>query len=393
MAEASELFRTERYDRVRNPIEEAEHLPASCYTSPEFYQREAERIFRRAWNFLGRADQIPKAGDYFTADIAGIPIIVVRCRDGVPRALANTCRHRGALLLKGAGRCTRYIACPYHSWSYALDGALVAAPGMEGVHGFDRADFSLQPVRLETWDGFMFVNFDSDAESLASYLGDLPAFLQCYGFGRMRCVRRKSYSVNCNWKLLAENSIEDYHTATVHRHSIGAQKLVYEPQRRNWAAAYYRTKKSIATLPASAGAFPWIPTLTEKARNGTYFVIVYPATTLACNQDGLFWVELYPRGPARTEVVVAHAFPETTIERPDFEEIARIYYERCDLSIPEDNGIAELQHQGLQSPLARPGRVSRKETLVHAFANWVLDRVLDGETVSARPVARAAGRL
>ena len=130
---------------------------------------------------------------------------------------------------------------------------------MQGIQNFDPADFPLMPVRIETWEGFVFVNFDPGAESLAEYLGNLPDLLHCYNFSNMVCTRRKTYSVACNWKLIVENAMEDYHTGTVHRASIGTQKIVLEIPSGNWEAGHYATEKSIATLPGEKAAFSSIP--------------------------------------------------------------------------------------------------------------------------------------
>lgn len=377
MALTTDLFEPSRYAHVRRPLEDASHLPVWCYTSKSFYRREITEVFRKVWNFLGRADHIPNPGDYFTAEVAGVPLIVLRDRNGMLRAFANTCRHRGARLLQGTGHCPGRVRCPYHSWTYGLDGRLIGAPGMKGARNFNTSDFPLLPVRLETWGGFVFVNFDSDSENLLDYLGDLPKLLQSYEFDNMVCVRRKTYDVQCNWKLVTENSMEDYHTATVHRSTIGPQKITIETGAGNWEAGHLETEKSVATLPDELEAFPWIPTLSGKARTGTYFVLIYPSTTFACSQDGMFWLEVYPRGVAQTEVVVGHAFPEAVTKRRDFEAVVQKYYDRCDISIPEDNHIAEQQQLGLESPLAEPGRVSPNEVIVHSFANWLMDRMLD----------------
>lgn len=384
---ADDIFDRAQYAAVRRPTAEANHLPSWCYTSESFFRREMETVFRRAWNFIGRADQIPRAGDYFTVEVGGASLIILRDADGDVRAFANTCRHRGARLLAGTGHCEKSISCPYHSWTYALDGRLIGARGMRGVQGFDKGDYGLLPVRLETWGGFLFVTLDHDAPNLASYLGDLPRLLECYDFDNMVCTRRQPYSVACNWKLITENSMEDYHTATVHRNSIGAQTIELVSGAGDWDGGFFASDKSIATLPGEKSALPWIPTLDDKARRGTYFIVIYPCTTFACMQDGMFWFEIYPKGPALTQLVVGHAFPKASVERADFEEIVAKYYYRADVSIPEDNEIAQIQQIGLDSPLARTGRVSLQESVVHSLANWLLDRV-----IGCAPQERAAPR-
>jgi choline monooxygenase len=386
-----DIFHPSHYAAVRRPLDEAGHLPAWCYTSDVFYQREVETIFRKEWIFLGRADHIPNPGDYFTIEHTGVPLIVLRDRQGELRVFANSCRHRGAKLLEGEGHCASHIACPYHSWSYALDGRLVAAPGMQGVKNFELKEYGLAPVRRESWGGFLFINFDREAPGLTAYLGDLTTILESYDFSSMACTRYKSYELQCNWKLPVENGLEDYHTATVHRSSIGTQTIEVLDGEGNWEVGFFESERSIGTLPGEPARLPWIPTLEGRARRGTHFTLIYPCGKIACTQDGIFWSLLYPRGPARTDLVVGFGYPRSTVAHPDFEATVAKYYHRCDVSIPEDNAIAEVQQRGLNSPLAQPSRVSLREPIVNYFANWVLDRVLaDPREASRMPRGRHA---
>lgn len=385
-----DIFDPASYASVRRPLEHASHLPARCYTSQAFYDREVERILMRSWNFVGRAERIPEPGDYFTVDLAGVPAIVVRGGDARLRAFVNSCRHRGARLVSGDGRCGRAIACRYHGWTYDLDGRLIATPGMDGVAGFDSAEYGLQPIRLECWDGFVFINFDPEAAGLEAQLGELPARMSSYSLADMVCTRRREYDVGCNWKLLVENAMEEYHTATVHRGSIGSQSLTFENGGGEWEAGHLLSEGSVAMLPGEGGGFAHIPTLEGLAAKGTYFVLVYPCTVFALNQDCIMWLELYPQRPDRTRVIVGSAFPKATTARPDFETEVEKYYHRWDTSIPEDNWISEQQQLGLSSPLSVTGRVSRLEPLVHEIANWVLDRVLDVPDPGAARAARRA---
>ncbi len=373
---SADMFDPAHYAKVRLPPLQAETLPAWCYTSDDFYRREVDRLFKPSWNFVGRADELPSPGDYLALDMFGEAIMVVRDRAGTLRAFANTCRHRGTKLLEGQGRCTA-IVCPYHSWTYALSGELIAAAGMEQALNFDKRRYGLVPIRLETWDGFVFVNFDAAAPGLREYLGDLPERLASYGMGDMVCVRRREYDLACNWKLYLENAMEEYHTPTVHRLSIGAQVTVRETPHGAWDGMFMPSEKTIAVLSEDmASAFPPIPTLDAKAARGTYFVVVYPMTFFAFTQDCLWWLQQFPQGPTRTRVVIGSCFPRTTVARPDFAERVAKYYRRWDKSLPEDNAISERQQAGMGSSFAQPGRLSHHEPLVHGIANWMLDHVV-----------------
>jgi phenylpropionate dioxygenase-like ring-hydroxylating dioxygenase large terminal subunit len=371
------MFDPVHYAKVRLPVLQAETLPNWCYTSEAFYRREVERMFKRNWNFVGREDELPKPGDYVALDMFGEGVIILRDKAGRLRAFANTCRHRGTKLLQGRGQCPA-IVCPYHSWTFALSGELVAAAGMERTEGFDKRRYGLIPLRLESWEGFVFLNFDDKAASLRDYLGNLPDYLASHGLGDMVCVRRREYDLACNWKIYLENAMEEYHTPTVHKLSIGAQVTVREPSTGAWDGLYMPTEQTIALLAEDLGsAFPHIATLDAKAARGMYFVVIYPMTFFAFTQDCLWWLQQYPQGAARTKVVIGSCFPRTTTARPDFAERVEKYYRRWDKSLPEDNAISELQQAGLSSSYSKPGRLSFHEPVVRDIANWVLDQVLD----------------
>jgi choline monooxygenase len=382
MIPESDLFNPAHYAAVRRPLLEAETMPAWCYTSPAFYRREVERIWRKVWNFIGSVTQIPNPGDYFTLTFAGVPVIVLRDREGALRAFANSCRHRGSELLEGNGNC-RSIVCPYHSWTYELDGRLRGAPDMEKTEGFDKADFSLLPISIDTWGGFLFINFDEHAEPLQMFLGDLPEKLAPYRLEDMVLARRKVYDMACNWKLFVENAKEAYHIGTVHRATINkyasAKSAGYwvEEAKGEYVVTFAQHEGSMALLKGAKG-FPIIEGLEgRREAGGTYAPLIYPSTYLGCTIDTVWYLEMHPLGPDRTRMVHGALFPKKRFERPDFEEIAKNYYHRWDVTLEEDIVASERQQKGLDSPYAPPGRFSYREPLVHEIDNWILDKVLD----------------
>ncbi len=378
MSEEQHRFSPAAYANVRKPLSEAETLPTWCYTSPEFYRREVERIFRPAWRLVGREDEFVGAGAYRTLDTFAGPVLVVRGDDGRLRGFVNSCRHRGALLLEGQGRCGA-IVCPYHAWKYDLDGALLGAPAMDKSLGFDKRANGLMPARLETWGGFVFVNPNRDAKPLLDGWGDLPEVLGPYRFDEMVAVRRIEFDVACNWKLLTENAMEEYHTGTVHRVSLGQQQGEAIETRGDWDALFIKQETTIALMTGdtSPSPFPFIQGLPDRHRSGTFFTMIYPSLQFACTQDCMWYLDFQPAGPERTRVLVGFCFPRTTAARPDFAAVVQRYYARWETSIGEDNGIGEVQQKGLRAADRPPGRLSWKEHHVHKLANWVLDRVLD----------------
>lgn len=380
--EGADLFDPAHYRGVRLPLTKASLLPTWCYTSQAFYERERERVFKTTWNPLGRAADVAHPGDYFTTELVGVPLIVVHDEGGVIRAFVNSCRHRGTVLVEGAGN-RRDFNCPYHSWCYALDGALISSPGMDGVENFDRRDFPLLAVRVDTWAGFIFVNLDGRAPPLSDYVGDLETALGPYAMADMVCARKEVFDLRCNWKLLLENFKESYHLATVHATTINRYASIktagyhVEAPNGEYLISFASHDGSMALLKGDRG-FPPIETLVGRTTLGSHFPVLYPAMCLCTTIDCCWYLEVHPQGPGRTRLIVGSLFPRKTVERDDFEKVVKNYFKRWDITVAEDNGICELQQKGLESGVAMPaGRFAPREMNVHAIDNWILDRVLD----------------
>ena len=340
------------------------------------FRAEMEHIHLRTWFLVGLAGELPDPGDYRAIDTIGGAAILVRGEDAVLRAFANCCRHRGSLLLTGSGR-ARAIRCPYHAWAYRLDGSLLAAPAMERTAGFDKSAHGLAPIRLEQWQGLVFLNFDPAAPALLEQLGDLPDILGCYRFDDMVCTWRHEIECRCNWKMLVENALEAYHTGTVHAATVGPQREAVVPTRGDWLCLQVLSDTSIAVL-SDRPPFPPIPGLSVQARRGTYFTMILPTSQLACAQDCMWWLAVRPVAPDRTVLSLGGCFPRSTTARPGFAAEADPYYERWRGVAEEDVGILEHQQRGVSSILYRPGRLSWRDDLAHAVHRWVLSRLPEG---------------
>ena len=374
-------FDPRHFAAARREAAEVETPPPWYYTSEEFFAREVERIFARVWNCVGRVERVPNPGDFVTVELVGRPLIVVRGRDGVIRAFANSCRHRGARMLEGGGNCKAAIKCPYHGWVYALDGTLQGAPDMEETKGFDRAHYGLAPVRLEVSHGFLFVNLDPDAAPLSDYLADFAETFAPYDLANMVSVKRTEFEAACNWKASAEVFVEYYHTATVHPTSLNmTQRTVNPPyETRGNFATMFSAHKGSRALIEGRGHKPLdpIPTLFGPAQEGTRFSLLYPGTALGCTIDAMWFIECYPVSAGHTRYAVNGCFHRSALDHPEFEALARGYHERWETAVREDNEALERQHRGLLSPLARPGRVQPTlESIVPMLARWVTDRVI-----------------
>ncbi|MCP9485145.1 MAG: aromatic ring-hydroxylating dioxygenase subunit alpha [Gaiellaceae bacterium MAG52_C11] len=212
-------------------------IPFDWYADPAVLRQERDRIFRRTWQYAGRADQVAAPGSFFACEAGGIPIVVVRGRDEELRAFLNVCRHRGSLVCEGEGR-RETLQCPYHAWTYELDGSLRAAPRADREAAFDRSELGLRPVQVDAWGPFVFVNPDPAAAPLAATLGELPRLVAAAGLdlGALRFLKRVHSTYEANWKVCCENFLECYHCQVAHPGfskvvDVSADAYVLEPSR------------------------------------------------------------------------------------------------------------------------------------------------------------------
>jgi phenylpropionate dioxygenase-like ring-hydroxylating dioxygenase large terminal subunit len=203
---------------LREALTRGRTLPAEWYTDPKLFEREQERIFAASWNYLGRVEQVAKAGDFLTGRVGKVPVVIVRDQAGTLRAYANVCRHRGSeLVLEKSGN-RHTLQCHYHAWTWGLDGTLRAAPHCQEQAGFDKADFPLTPLGVETFGRFIFINTGAASCSLAATLGQLPAIVRSCGadIDALQFRERREYAIAANWKVVVENFLECYHCAVSH---------------------------------------------------------------------------------------------------------------------------------------------------------------------------------
>jgi choline monooxygenase len=231
---------------VHEQIECAQTLASRFYTDPAILEIEKSRIFRRTWQLVGTLSRdcgqrnavkcsISDPETYFTAEVAGEPIIVVRDKHGELRAFSNVCRHRAGPIALGSG-CKNVLRCQYHGWTYTLDGRLIGTPDVDGVEFFDRSTMGMVPLRCETWGQFIFVNFDQQAEPLSSYLGRIPEQARGFQFEGLQFAERRDYVIACNWKVYVDNYLEGYHIPIAHP---GLMKEIDYAQYRTETFRYY----------------------------------------------------------------------------------------------------------------------------------------------------------
>jgi choline monooxygenase len=196
----------------------ASTIPGSWYTDVRIAELERLNVFSKTWQLVARTAQLQKPGDFVTSRLAGEPVVVVRGSDGQLRAFYNVCRHHAAAVVTEACGNASILQCPYHGWKYGLDGTLKGMPEFDGVEDFERADNGLAPIRVETWECFVFVNLDPDAMSLKEFLAGLVKRIAPLNIGQLQYFDRRTYDIHCNWKVFVDNYLDGgYHVPHLHK--------------------------------------------------------------------------------------------------------------------------------------------------------------------------------
>jgi len=363
------------------PTEEAETLPPECYTSAEFYEFEKAALFHREWLCVGREEWVADPGDYITATHANEPIIVSRDRAGNLHAMSAVCQHRAMLVAEGKGN-TRGFICPYHHWSYDLDGKLVGAPAMSRTCDFDKKRHGLPKLRVESWHGFLFVNFDPEARSLASQLGPLEPVVANYEFGKLRGPEPMSHEYAWNWKVQFENNNDGYHASRLHQglHDFVPSSLASFPEVPRETAGYYRLNGSLhpnaSFNPTEKALFPVFPKLTEEEQNRLLFVNLPPSLSLVVLNDVVIYLIMDARSPTTHGLTFGNLFHPDAQDDPLFEDKLKLNDQSTAEIVAQDLHVDLLVQQGLASKFAPRGRYSWQEDAQRQLNVWLVDRYM-----------------
>jgi phenylpropionate dioxygenase-like ring-hydroxylating dioxygenase large terminal subunit len=355
---------------VAVPFERAHAMPRSVYTSQMFCDLEVDRIFAREWLCAGRSSALKHPGDYTTMEIAGQPIIVLRDRDGGLRAMSNVCRHRMSTLLQGRGN-TSSIVCPYHAWTYGLDGQLRGAPAMMHNEAFERDKICLPRVRCEDWRGWIMVTLNPDATPLDAALSEVDDLVGHYGMELYEETFRETYRWNTNWKVLAENFMESYHLPVCHEGTIGGTVDLAQMECPAGMEAFnyhwiLKNESFALTL-----AHPNNTRLSGEDRRKTYLLSIYPALMITLTPGYFWYLSLHPDGPEHVNILygggLAPEFVEDRSSEAHFAELKSV----LDAVNDEDKGCTEKVYRGLCSDMAKPGPLSHLERPNFEFAQYI----------------------
>jgi choline monooxygenase len=334
-------------------------IPSRWYTDPAMLALEQERIFCRTWQLVGRLEQLRNPGDFFTCTVNEEPLVITRDTAGTIHAFYNVCRHRAGYVAKDCGN-RKTLQCLYHAWTYGLDGKLLHTPEFEGVEGFDKAEYGLVPVRVDTWGPFVFVNLSNEGPSLHETLGQIPTETQHMPLERMGFYKRVDYEINCNWKVYVDNYLEGYHIPAAH------PGLFKEIDYKQYAVETFRYySKQYAPIREKPDSL-YRRNLEEGASAEALYYWVFPNLMLNIYPDNVQTNIILPLSHDRTLTIFEWYVLD--IDRPEVASDFEKSFAFSDLVQKEDIEICEAVQQRLRSRVYDTGRFSvLRENGVHHY--------------------------
>ena len=383
-------------------VDTAVGLPPRCYVDPEFYEFEKTAVFDTEWLCVGRASQIPEPGDYFTATLVGDePVVVVRNKDGHINVMSSICQHRAMCITAPSERnrdewfadppecsgSTRNFLCPYHWWTYDLDGVLIGAPEMNKRPGFVRSDISLAHLAVEEWQGFGFCSFANEPTPLGPRLAPFEKMLASYHLDEMVTTEPEILPMPFNWKIFAENFMDAYHSLRLHASLydftdadtknetlLGGTFPPLEPGSVGLGGCGRTGFKDRGMNPTQAALFPPNPTIEEEDRWNVIYLYVAPSLLIGVHSDSAHWIAVQPTSAKGSVMTSAFLFPESTTKIKLFDQLFEQHCKGLELFFDQDMPVAVASQLGLNSRFAPQGPLSKEDFFRSQLAEWLLER-------------------
>ena len=356
----------------------ARTLPQRYFVSPEVFAEERTKIFARQWICAGHQSQVAEAGDYFVQEVAGESLLVTRAKREMLRGFYNVCRHRGTRLCEEARGHGAVIQCPYHAWTYGLDGRLAGAPHMDALPGFEKADYSLHEVNLAIWEGFIWVNLADAPTPLEKVFATLEGKFAHWNLPRLRSARRIEYDVAANWKLIFQNYSECYHCPGVH--PALSKISPYDSSENDLSEGPFLggfmeiAKGASLTMSGKACACP-VGEIRGEDHHRVFYYSIFPNLLLSLHPDYVMVHQVWPQSPGRTLIQCDWYFhPEAAgVTDPGYNPEDAIAF--WDMTNKQDWHVCELSQQGIASRVYRPGPYSPRESIPAAWDREYLRHV------------------
>jgi choline monooxygenase len=361
----------------RAPLSRASTIPAAWYVDPRIAELERLSIFSKTWQLVARTEQVKSPGQFVSTIVAGEPIVIVRGNDGALRAFYNVCRHHAAAVVTEPCGQASLLHCPYHGWNYGLDGSLKGMPEFEGVENFDRAQNGLVPIRVETWECFVFVNLDNQATSLTEFLGGLIKRVAPLGISKLHYFDRRTFNIHCNWKVFVDNYLDGgYHVPHLHK---GLNSVLDYKQYTIENEDRYCLQSSPMVVSAEDAA-------TGATRRGdrAWYFWQHPNLMINCYQGYMDTNLVIPVDVDHCTVIFDFYFGDISDASREYNEQSVNVGNRVQ---EEDLGICEDVQRGLKSRAYRAGRLSVRreagEQLFHRLLAADLKRGLEPISAAA----------
>ena len=401
----------EQMEPSARPVDEAVGLPPACYTDAEFYEFERAAVFDTEWLCVGRASQIPEPGDYFTATLLGDePVIVVRTREGRINVMSSICQHRAMCVTAPAERpkdewfdpppecsgSTRNFRCPYHWWTYDLDGRLIGAPEMHQRPGFVRSEIALPQLAVEEWQGFVFCSLAADPTPLGPRLAAFDAMLANHHVDELVTTEPETLTMPFNWKVFAENFMDAYHSLRLHASLYDLAEAdtsnetllagVFPPLEPGSIGIGGRGRtgfKDRGMNPTQTTLFPSIPTLSEDDRWSVVYLYVAPSLLIGAYSDSVKWLAVQPISAQESLGKLGYLFPESTVKLKLFDQLLEQHRRGVELFYDQDMPVAVASQRGMRSRFAPRGPLSRQDFFRSQLAEWLLERYRSADDTTA----------
>lgn len=360
---------------AKTELSQSRHLQGEIYTSPQIYAQELSEYFFKDWLFMGRVEQFPNPGDYEARRILERPIIIARNKEGTLHAFHNMCRHRGVEVAEGKGN-ARSFKCPYHGWTYDLNGQLVGAAYMKDTDGFDPSSCRLPRIHLEEWRGNIFISFAEQPMPFVEATADLERDFAILHTENCRLADITRTTLECNWKFFHENLMDYYHVGVLHAKTFGArfswtpENLILKPN--GGLTMHYLSAPSTPDGKSLFGKAPW---LDERENTFACTAFYPPNMTLFGRIDMVKVITAWPLGPDRCEVTIYMMFPEEFFSHPDFEAKVEVYRKYQHAIYEEDRSMIESMQLAMKLPNYEPGQLSVMEKPIHHFLGRYVDRM------------------
>jgi len=354
----------------------AETLPQRYFGSPEIFAQELQKIFANNWVLVGHQSQLDKPGDYFLADVAGESLIVTKDQRSTIRAFYNVCRHRGARLCEEQSGHAAAIQCPYHAWTYALDGRLLGAPHMDETPEFNKTGYPLKPARLGLWEGFIFLNLADGYASVEKWFEPLGGKFSSWNLPALHSAKRIEYDVRANWKLMFQNYSECYHCLGVHPelskispYDSAENDLTEGP----FLGGFMRINRDKSlTMSGNACALP-VGNFGDEDFRFVFYYSIFPNMLLSLHPDYVMVHQLEPQSPERTLIFCDWFFNPEAFKRSDFDPEDAVEF--WDMVNKQDWHVCELSQKGISSRAYEPGPYSARESIPAAWDREYLRHV------------------